>query len=531
MIIFLSVIISLFSEASAKRKDIRIKEDRAQTRRVLPEEPSTSEQGCPAGSLLEVTFELEDTTDKLYANVQGFSSHVVADKDIFEYEMMWLEDNANANIDIESSSVQWRLRDDETMKDQHGFRNHCEHERLDGLAINKFMKRRFHLSSVSGKHLDTLLFSANPGIGKTATMLIKYIRIIRKNLIIHMWDSNSPPLKAVAYFPGKVTTKCKQSYALESTGGCKSDLDTSRKGWRDGKTTAIPLVVLSPVSCQFSVSFLEGTETGANAVELEGIELVTTVSSFLMKTPLYESTTLPSILLSSEEPPQDMNFNFILGNQKDIVCCSPLLLSLFNDSTLTVTLSFRDIHTDAETVIQLLSAPLKLLCDTFEEPEEQLIENSIDSQQESEQQVDETAASQVEAITDEQVDEKTAVSEVEALTDEQLDDKTAVSEVEALTDEQLDDKTAVSEVEAITDEQVDEKDNNRDTHLLVEKEPTNINENNVVSTKQPDTECDDELVTKTDSESSKVDDSPPQKVDKKSPNSQTDKEDDPSEEL
>eukprot|EP01060_Flectonema_neradi_P008953 TRINITY_DN16404_c0_g1_i1.p1 TRINITY_DN16404_c0_g1~~TRINITY_DN16404_c0_g1_i1.p1 ORF type:complete len:441 (+),score=67.86 TRINITY_DN16404_c0_g1_i1:80-1402(+) len=353
----------LFWSGWTARKEIRIKEDRSQERTVLPAQPVVSDDACPEGSLLEVTFDLEDSTDKLYANVQGFSSHVVSESDVFEYEMMWVEEGANANVDIEAGTVQWRLRDDESIKDQHGFRNHCEHERLGGLPVNKFMKRSFHLTSISGKHLDTLLVSANPGFGKRVTILLKYIRIVRKNnVVIHLWDSTSAPLKAVAYFPGKVTTQCKQSYALRSNGGCRSELDKSGKGWRDGKLEAIPMVLLSSVSCHFTISFLEGS-TEENVVELSEAEVTTTVVSSFSKKPLYNNTiAFPSLLISSEEPPQDLDLSFMLGNETDIVCCSPMLMSLFNESTLSATMKLRDIHTAAETVVQLISAPLRLMC-------------------------------------------------------------------------------------------------------------------------------------------------------------------------
>ena len=331
---------------------------------------SKKDSNCRAGSLLEVTFAPEASTDKLYGNADTFIGHAIEKGDIFEYDMLWEDANTRANVDLEATIVQWRLRDDTAIKDQHGFRNHCELEQtLGGLAHGKFLKRTFDLSSASGKHINTLLFAANPGSGTKTTALFRTIRIRKGgggSLVL--WDGTQTLMSVYSYFAGKISVQCKSSYILKGSGTCRptrlpevvvpegvdADADATAV---DGEAEAVVFVAGEEVSCALELDLSPGNSP-APSLSVTGVQ-VQIAHGRLQDLPLAlnESVGIDRHPLVGGELFQvDITFDV------PHICAHPLLLDIYNGSRLTVLATVRDEESGEVTEKQLYNTEMNLTC-------------------------------------------------------------------------------------------------------------------------------------------------------------------------
>ncbi|KAJ9448622.1 hypothetical protein DIPPA_29604 [Diplonema papillatum] len=322
------------------------------------------------GSVMEVVFELDPASDKMYGVVTPFTAFTVEGGDSFEYEMMWYDIDTNANVDIEASLVSWRLRDDDSIKDQNSLINHCEKTDLEGLARFKWYRRRFPLEAAVGKYVNTLLFSANPGVGKTVKMLVKFIRLFRKNSVVEIWNSAMPPLTARPYFPGQIHTACKNDMLLWSNTSCRSVLDDTGKT-RNGSTT-IPAVFGHGFECNFSVG-VEKTEDSYPSLTFTGARVEVKHERMPSGVPLlvdYMHAAETAEFLTPDRP-IDVSINFTYGDAQLASCCPDLVLQTFGKTRLSITLVFKDVNTNADVDFVALAGPTRQTCFSFEDVEEE----------------------------------------------------------------------------------------------------------------------------------------------------------------
>eukprot|EP01061_Rhynchopus_euleeides_P042585 TRINITY_DN7427_c0_g1_i2.p2 TRINITY_DN7427_c0_g1~~TRINITY_DN7427_c0_g1_i2.p2 ORF type:complete len:419 (+),score=159.04 TRINITY_DN7427_c0_g1_i2:1056-2312(+) len=352
--------------------------------------PPARGSNCKAGSLLQITFNPEDSTDKIYGNSDVFLGHLISEGDKFEYEMLWEQAGARANIDLEATIVSWRLRDDAAIKDQNGYANHCERTSLDGKANGVFYKRVFDLTPAAGKHINTLLFASNAGQGVKASMLVKSIRIIKAaGGELNLWDGTQTLLNAYSYFPGNIATECKSSYVIKGDGHCRPSrvpAPAAAKQTEDDDDVGVDVAATGPQVGAGAEGETEGggEEEAEAQVYLGGEEVACDVKLELsqsttatpplsvrsarveLKHPtlaglplaLNESVELqPHILVQGE--PYELELTFDLP----ALCSHSLLLEIYNASLLVVTAQVWE-GSDAAAPMdkELLSTSLNLGC-------------------------------------------------------------------------------------------------------------------------------------------------------------------------
>eukprot|EP00754_Rhynchopus_humris_P005589 Rhum_TRINITY_DN12777_c0_g2::Rhum_TRINITY_DN12777_c0_g2_i1::g.54271::m.54271 len=343
-----------------RRTPIKVLTDRkksptASYSHTAPEVTTSRTEPCPQGSLLQVTFKPDSGTDKIYGNADVFAGHTINEGDKLEYEMLWEEPLSKANVDFEATVVGWRLRDDDVIKDQNGYSNHCEKETLHQKPFGTLYKRIFDLSPAAGKHLNTLVFSANPGDGVEATMLVSYIRILKHDGgVLPVWDDTQPPINVNAYFPGNIETSCKASYAIKGAGGCWGR-GSRHRGYTDDHSEFISG---ASVHCDVDVHLEQGTAGTVPRMAVTGFETHIGRSDYPSLPPLYNAseTLFPAELTS--DAPIGHAFDFVMPD----VCCHHLLADIYNGSQLTITALITDASTVTEMRKVMLSTPISLLC-------------------------------------------------------------------------------------------------------------------------------------------------------------------------
>eukprot|EP01064_Diplonema_japonicum_P017179 TRINITY_DN25239_c0_g1_i1.p1 TRINITY_DN25239_c0_g1~~TRINITY_DN25239_c0_g1_i1.p1 ORF type:complete len:434 (+),score=110.53 TRINITY_DN25239_c0_g1_i1:45-1304(+) len=359
---------------SGRKQSIKIVEDK-KTDNVYPAYSQTvaDTKPCGDGALMEVTFKLDEETDKIYGNADDFPGHVATEGDVFEYEIMWTESSTHANVDLEAVMSNWRLRDEDSIKDQNGYINHCEKTTLNGLANGKFYTRKFDLTPASGKHMNTLAFAANPaGNEKEVSMLVRSIRITRKSgAALEIWNSRMAPLTIRSYFPGTIETTCKSSYVIQSNATCNAVEDLS--GVIRNGSAPIPIVFGSNATCVANVTVNAGSSPVTPVLAVTAVEVL--VKHRGMELPLLANVSLgvsDNDLISEDSAPVTVSTSsFRVGD----ATCSELLLSIYKESVLVFAAIIRDTASDAVHRKMLLQAPVRLMCgeyaDILEEEEEE----------------------------------------------------------------------------------------------------------------------------------------------------------------
>eukprot|EP01062_Namystynia_karyoxenos_P074140 TRINITY_DN70991_c0_g1_i1.p1 TRINITY_DN70991_c0_g1~~TRINITY_DN70991_c0_g1_i1.p1 ORF type:complete len:515 (+),score=105.50 TRINITY_DN70991_c0_g1_i1:76-1620(+) len=284
-------VLMVLTAASADKVPVRIKQDVVSTSTTTGQ---ATERPCPPGSPLMLSFALEQSTDKIYGTVGHFSGtfepFVVAAGDRFEYEMAWLDSGANGNVDLESTGSGWRLRDDEGALDEDGKRNHVEHERLGALCEKQYCKRSFPLSGATGNRTDLLVFAANPGVGRTVRMMLRYARVRSADGAVTsvLWEPGHRPITIHAYFPGTVTSQCALTHSLSGSLNCTMP-PPPPPAWRPGLLYPPPVATLGePLSCAANLSLALDGASGMRRVSVSLHTLSAGLFTAGLAAPLWE---------------------------------------------------------------------------------------------------------------------------------------------------------------------------------------------------------------------------------------------------
>lgn len=180
--------------------------------------PTTNSKACPARSVLRVDFTPSPDGDgRMYGNIFGSGVLLASAQDVFEYEIMWKDEQCNCGAEFEVGT-QFRHRDNGAM-DAMGYSPHSERNaNMSRVAHGKWYKRQWSLGSVEGKYIDKFVLSAYSSAGATVTAFFKYIRIVRgdeKRRVV--FDSGSEPPNVTPYFPGTIVNSCQHELTLDGS--------------------------------------------------------------------------------------------------------------------------------------------------------------------------------------------------------------------------------------------------------------------------------------------------------------------------